>query len=263
METLGYIGALLIGLILGLIGSGGSVLAVPIFTYLFLLDEKVATAYSLFVVGLTSLVGSINYNLKKLINWNQVLLFGLPSIISVVLVRYFIMPNIPDIIISISGNDISRRILILGLFSILLILSSITMFINKQSKTSGIDLNYFKIASEGFIVGGLTGLIGAGGGFLIIPSLVILGKLPIKEAVGTSLVIISLKSLSGFFFGDVFLIQIDWSLILNFTFISIIGIFIGNYLSVYINAKLLKKIFAVFIFIIGFLIIINELLNLQ
>ena len=263
METLGYIGALLIGLILGLIGSGGSVLAVPIFTYLFLLDEKVATAYSLFVVGLTSLVGSINYNLKKLINWNQVLLFGLPSIISVVLVRYFIMPNIPDIIISISGNDISRRILILGLFSILLILSSITMFINKQSKTSRIDLNYFKIASEGFIVGGLTGLIGAGGGFLIIPSLVILGKLPIKEAVGTSLVIISLKSLSGFFFGDVFLIQIDWSLILNFTFISIIGIFIGNYLSVYINAKLLKKIFAVFIFIIGFLIIINELLNLQ
>ncbi|MDC1009647.1 sulfite exporter TauE/SafE family protein [Flavobacteriaceae bacterium] len=262
MEILGYFGALLIGLILGIIGSGGSVLAVPIFTYFFLLDEKIATAYSLFVVGSTSLVGGVNYKIKKLVNWNQVLLFGLPSIISVVFVRYYIIPDIPDIILSISGVDISRRILILGLFSILLILSSIIMFINKHNKPTRSSLNYFKITSEGFLVGALTGLIGAGGGFLIIPSLVILGKLPMKEAVGTSLVIISLKSLSGFFFGDAFLYQIDWILILRFTFISILGILLGNYLSVFINAKLLKKIFAVFIFVVGFLIITTELLNL-
>ena len=262
MEILGYIGALLIGLILGLIGSGGSVLAVPIFIYLFLLDEKIATAYSLFVVGSTSLVGSLSYRKKKLINWNQVLLFGVPSVISVVLVRNFLIPYIPEIIISISGYNVSRRILILGLFSILLILSSIMMFNNKKSKPSRRDLNYLKIISEGSLVGALTGLIGAGGGFLIIPSLVILGKLPMKEAVGTSLVIISLKSLLGFFFGDAFLYQIDWTLILKFTFISILGIFIGNYFSVFINAKLLKKIFGVFIFIVGFLIITNELINL-
>ena len=262
MEILGYIGALLIGLILGLIGSGGSVLAVPIFIYLFLLDEKIATAYSLFVVGSTSLVGSLSYNKKKLINWNQVLLFGVPSVISVVLVRNFLMPYIPEIITSILGYNVSRRTLILGLFSILLIGSSIMMFNDKKSKPSGRDLNYLKITSEGFLVGALTGLIGAGGGFLIIPSLVILGKLPMKEAVGTSLVIISLKSLLGFFFGDAFLYQIDWTLILKFTFISILGIFIGNYFSVFINANLLKKIFGVFIFIVGFLIITNELINL-
>jgi uncharacterized membrane protein YfcA len=136
------------------------------------------------------------------------------------------------------------------------------MFINKHNKPTRSSLNYFKITSEGFLVGALTGLIGAGGGFLIIPSLVILGKLPMKEAVGTSLVIISLKSLSGFFFGDAFLYQIDWILILRFTFISILGILLGNYLSVFINAKLLKKIFAVFIFVLGFLIITTELLNL-
>ena len=176
MEILGYIGALLIGLILGLIGSGGSVLAVPIFIYLFLLDEKIATAYSLFVVGSTSLVGSLSYNKKKLINWNQVLLFGVPSVISVVLVRNFLMPYIPEVITSISGYNVSRRTLILGLFSILLILSSIMMFNDKKSKPSGRDLNYLKITSEGFLVGALTGLIGAGGGFLIIPSLVILGR---------------------------------------------------------------------------------------
>lgn len=262
MEILGYIGALLIGLILGLIGSGGSVLAVPIFIYLFLLDEKIATAYSLFVVGSTSLVGSVSYSIKKLINWNQVLLFGVPSVISVVLVRNFLMPSIPEIITSISGYDISRRALILVLFSILLILSSIMMFNNNKNMLSERGLNYLKIISEGFLVGAITGLIGAGGGFLIIPSLVILGKLPMKEAVGTSLVIISLKSLFGFFFGDAFLYQIDWTLILKFTFISILGIFTGNYFSVFINAKLLKKIFGVFIFIVGFLIITNELINL-
>lgn len=136
------------------------------------------------------------------------------------------------------------------------------MFNNNKNMLSGRGLNYLKITSEGFLVGAITGLIGAGGGFLIIPSLVILGKLPMKEAVGTSLVIISLKSLFGFFFGDAFIYQIDWTLILKFTFISILGIFIGNYLSDYINAKLLKKIFAVFIFIVGFLIITNELFNL-
>jgi uncharacterized membrane protein YfcA len=172
------------------------------------------------------------------------------------------MPYIPEIITSISGYNVSRRTLILGLFSILLILSSIMMFNDKKSKPSKRDLNYLKITSEGSLVGALTGLIGAGGGFLIIPSLVILGKLPMKEAVGTSLVIISLKSLLGFFFGDAFLYQIDWTLILKFTFISILGIFIGNYFSVFINAKLLKKIFGVFIFIVGFLIITNELINL-
>ena len=145
MEILGYIGALLIGLILGLIGSGGSVLAVPIFIYLFLLDEKIATAYSLFVVGSTSLVGSLSYSKKKLINWNQVLLFGVPSVISVVLVRNFLMPYIPEVITSISGYNVSRRTLILGLFSILLILSSIMMFNDKKSKPSKRDLNYLKI----------------------------------------------------------------------------------------------------------------------
>lgn len=142
MEILGYIGALLIGVILGLIGSGGSVLAVPIFIYLFLLDEKIATAYSLFVVGSTSLVGSLSYSKKKLINWNQVLLFGVPSVVSVVLVRNFLMPYIPEIITSISGYNVSRRTLILGLFSILLILSSIMMFNDKKSKPSKRDLNY-------------------------------------------------------------------------------------------------------------------------
>lgn len=263
MELLGFFGALLIGLILGLIGSGGSVLAVPILTYLFLFDEKIATAYSLFIVGTTSLIGSVNYFFRKLINWNQVILFGVPSIISVVLVRYFIIPIIPDTIFTLGQFNISRRLLILGLFSILLILSSYFMVKNqKEYFENNKGKNYFKIISEGFFVGGLTGLIGAGGGFLIIPSLVILGRIPMKEAVGTSLVIISLKSLSGFFLGDSLLYNIDWTFLVKFASISIFGIFIGNYFSHYIDSKVLKKIFAIFILIIGVLIMIYEFLNL-
>lgn len=263
MELLGFFGALLIGLILGLIGSGGSVLAVPILTYLFLFDEKIATAYSLFIVGTTSLIGGVNYFFRKLVNWNQVILFGVPSIISVVLVRYFIIPIIPDTIFTLGQLNISRRLFILGLFSILLIVSSYFMFKNqKEFIESNTAKNYFKIISEGFFVGGLTGLIGAGGGFLIIPSLVILGKIPMKEAVGTSLVIISLKSLSGFFLGDTLLYNIDWIFLFKFASISIFGIFIGNYFSHFIDSKLLKKIFAIFILIIGVLIIIYEFLNL-
>jgi|SRR5210317_1452303 uncharacterized protein len=260
MEIIGYLGALLIGLILGLIGSGGSVLAVPILTYLFLFDEKIATAYSLFIVGTTSFIGGINFFFKKLINWNQVFLFGIPSIVSVVLVRYFIIPEIPEVIFNLGQLSITRRLFILGLFSVLLIFSS--FFMLNDYKISKKKKNYIKIIFEGFVVGGLTGLIGAGGGFLIIPSLVILGKIPMKEAVGTSLVIIAFKSLSGFFLGDAILYNIDWIFLFKFVLISIFGILIGNYFSYYIDSKILKKIFALFILIIGVFIILYEFLNL-
>ncbi len=260
IELIGYLSAIAIGFSLGLIGGGGSILTVPVLLYLFHLDERLATAYSLFIVGSTALVGGIQKNRQGQANIKMAVVFGIPAIIAVFLTRYIIIPAIPDEVFSISNYVVTRRILMMVLFAILMIVASVTMI--KENKDFEIEddhhYNYPLIILEGLVVGILTGLVGAGGGFLIIPALVIFGKQPMKIAVGTSLLIIAVKSLIGFI-GDILHYQIDWQLLLIFTSLSIVGIFLGNALSHKINGQKLKKAFGWFVLAMGIYILIKEL----
>ena len=263
MEILGYTMALIIGLSLGLIGSGGSILAVPVLAYLFSYDEKIATAYSLFIVGAAALVGGLKQYNKNNVDLKTAIIFGIPAIIGVWLVRHFVIPILPNVLFVLGDFEVTRRMGMFGLFALLMLFSAYYMIAENEKKggTGTIKYNYPLIPIEGLIVGAITGFVGAGGGFLIIPALVLLANLEIRKAIGTSLIIIALKSLSGFFLGDALTMEIDWHFILSFSSITIIGILIGEFLGKRINGDKLKKGFgyfislmAVFIFIMEFII---------
>lgn len=261
MEILGYIASIFIGIALGLIGGGGSILTVPVLVYLFAVDAVTATAYSLFIVGLTSAVGSVSYFKNGLVNIKTAIIFGIPSIIAVFFTRAYIVPAIPKEVFTIGSFIVTKSILMMLLFAILMIAASYSM-IKKNNKTKTTEteaqkFNYPVILLEGIVVGMLTGLVGAGGGFLIIPALVLLSKLPMKEAVGTSLVIIAAKSLIGFF-GEGNETVIDWALLAKVSTTAIIGIFVGTLLSKKIDGAKLKPAFGWFVLIMGIYIIIKE-----
>lgn len=261
MEILGYIASIFIGIALGLIGGGGSILTVPVLVYLFAVDAVAATAYSLFIVGLTSAVGSVSYFKNNLVNIKTAIIFGIPSIIAVFLTRAYIVPAIPKEVFTIGSFVVTKSILMMLLFAILMIAASYSMIkkcedCDKQNLEPQ-KFNYPVILIEGAVVGILTGLVGAGGGFLIIPALVILSKLPMKEAVGTSLVIIAAKSLIGFF-GESGETIINWQLLVSVSAFAIVGIFIGTMLSKKIDGAKLKPAFGWFVLVIGIYIIIKE-----
>lgn len=260
MEYLGYFLALIVGLSLGLIGGGGSILAVPILAYLFSFDEKMATAYSLFIVGSAALVGGIRQNKNRNVDWKTAVVFGIPAIVGVWLIRHFVVPILPDILFEFGDFDFTRRMAIFGLFSILMFWAAYTMLSDKKREggTGEVKYNYPLITLEGLIVGGITGLVGAGGGFLIIPALVVLANLEIKKAIGTSLIIIAMKSLLGFFLGDALNMEINWNFLLLFTSLTIAGIFLGVYLGKFIDGKKLKKGFGVFIIVMAVFIFTME-----
>jgi len=262
LEILGYFSALIIGISLGLIGGGGSILAVPVLAYLFSVNEKVATAYSLFIVGASALVGGLKQHLKGYVDWRTAVVFGLPAIVGVSVVRRFVVPALPEVLFNIDDFEFTRRMGMFGLFAILMIPAAFSMLkTRKEKKQKGdrtVKYNYPLIIGEGLLVGGITGMIGAGGGFLIIPALVILANVEMKVAVGTSLIIIAFKSLLGFFIGDALTMEIDWMFLIVFTLISFVGIFIGSYLSNFIDGNKLKKGFGYFIFIMAIFIFYME-----
>jgi len=259
-EFIGYTSAMIIGVSLGLIGGGGSILAVPVLAYLFSIEERTATAYSLFIVGASALIGGLKQHLKGYVDWKTVVVFGVPAIIGVSVVRKFLVPILPDTLFTINHFEFTRRMAMFGLFAVLMIPAGFSMLKGKRTapKSSVVKYNYPLILLEGIIVGAITGLIGAGGGFLIIPALVILANIEIKTAIGTSLIIIAVKSLLGFFIGDAFSMDINWSFLFTFTILSLIGIFIGSYLGNFINGKRLKKSFGYFIFVMAIFIFYME-----
>lgn len=265
METFGYIGALVMGLSLGLIGGGGSILTVPILVYLFSVDTVLATAYSLFIVGLTSLVGSISHITQGNIHWRTAVIFGIPSIVGVYLTRLFLVPLIPQHLFTIAGFAVTKPIFMLIIFAFLMVFASYSMIKEckkcKEAEEKGdIKYNYPMILLEGLVVGVITGLVGAGGGFLIIPALVLLAKLPMKKAVGTSLVIIAMKSLIGFL-GDLKGSEsINWNFLLMFSAIAVVGILIGSLLSKKVSNDKLKPAFGYFVLLMGVYIIAKEIL---
>jgi len=330
-EVIGYIAAVIIGFTLGLIGGGGSILTLPVLGYLLGITPVLATAYSLFVVGISSSVGALNYMRKGLLSYKTAVVFAVPSLIAVYLTRKFLIPAIPETIYTIGQLDITTDLLfililiitmlalilltlntefsgnkkhlkvallvtpaaimvfvvrqfviptlpenlitfgdftltksigIMVFFAIIMLFSSISMIRGRIGKKDLMQetnqLNYPVILLEGIVVGTITGLVGAGGGFLIIPALVLLAGLPMKTAVGTSLLIISFKSLLGFL-GDVSNQNLDWIFLLSFSGLAIIGIFLGTFSSKYVPAEKLKKGFGWFVMVMGVYILSREL----
>lgn len=265
MEVLGYIGALFIGLVLGLIGGGGSILTVPILVYMLGFNPVVATAYSLFVVGTTSLVGAVRNMFKGMVDYKTAFIFALPAFMAVYATRAYLLPAIPEELwvfrFRESEYNITKNLAIMIFFAFMMLAASISMINNKKKSnqaTTAAPYNYSMIIPKGLLVGVLTGVVGAGGGFLIIPALVLLAKLPMKNAVATSLLIIAINSLIGFL-GDVNHLEIDWTFILLFTSLSVIGIFIGIWLNKFIEGNRLKTFFGWFVLVMGIYVIYKEL----
>lgn len=261
IQILGYTGALAIGLVLGLMGSGGSLMAVPIFAYIFHLSPVTTTAYSLFVVGTSAAVPTLQ-NLKTgLINVRLALIFGIPAFISVYGVRRYLMPALPENWLVLDTLLISRDKVIMVLFGLLLLAAALTMIYKRISLVKShrsTKCNFTLLIFEGILVGSVTGIVGIGGGFLIIPALVFLLKIPIKEAIATSLFIIAFKSLIGFL-GDMAYLEINWFFLLVFTVLSIFGILLGRYFSSYIHEEKLQRGFGWFALTMAIFVLHKEL----
>lgn len=260
MSIIGYISAIVIGITLGLIGGGGSILTVPALVYGMGIGATDATAYSLFIVGITALAGAVDYIRKGLVSFRAAAVFALPSLLAVYLTRRFVVPAIPEQIISLGDFAITRDIALMLLFAVLMVASSISMIRSGGSgsdETGEPNFNYPIIVAEGLVVGMLTGLVGAGGGFLIIPALVLLAKLPMRMAVGTSLLVIAAKSLIGFL-GDLSTRAVDWPLLVLFSVFAIGGTFIGSQLSKVVSGAQLKKGFGWFVLAMGIMILARE-----
>ncbi|WP_374400873.1 sulfite exporter TauE/SafE family protein [Flavobacterium sp.] len=258
MEILGYVGALFIGLVLGLTGGGGSILTVPILVYLMSINPVTATAYSLFIVGTTSTFGAIQNYRKNLVDIKNGFIFAIPSFVAVYLTRKFIVPRIPEIIIE-SPILITKDTFLMLFFAVIMVFGALSVLKKKSQNTNSEEKrNLILIGIQTFTIGIIIGLVGAGGGFLIIPSLILFAKLPMRKAVGTSLFIIAMNSLVGFI-GDVQNLEIDWMFLLTFSAISVVGIFIGMYLTKYTNESQLKKIFAYFVLLMAAIILLKEM----
>lgn len=260
MEYLGYFASIIIGISLGLIGGGGSILTIPILVYLFKIDPKLATSYSLFIVGLSAFFGGYNHFKMGNLKLKAALVFAIPSIFSLLVIREVIFPQIATTLFSIADFKVSRDFLIMVIFSLLMILASISMIFKPTNEMSiYTKTNYFQLGGIGFIIGIVTGFLGAGGGFLIIPALLFFAKLSMKEAIGTSLLIIFLNSSIGFV-GDLMIgTQINYPFLLSIAAMALIGIIIGTQLSKRIDGSKLKPAFGWFVLIMGIYIIIREI----
>jgi len=266
-EIYGYLAAVFVGLVLGMIGAGGSILTVPILVYLMGINPVLATVYSLFVVGFTTLIGSVSYIRQGLVNIKTSIAFAVPSLVSIFLTRKYILPSLPEVIYQSGDLIISKDIFILLLFAVIMLFSSLSMiFSNVKEKDDHHSMTMNEnliLIFYGFAVGFVTGMVGAGGGFLIVPALVFFARIPVKAAIGTSLLIISANSLSGFagdLTGDYI---IDWKLLLIFLGFAIAGILVGSRLTKFVSGKNLKKVFGVIVLVMGVYIIFRELSELN
>lgn len=245
-SLLAWPGAIAIGVSLGLLGSGGSIITVPVLVYLLGQDEKIAIAGSLFVVGNIALAGSLQYVRARLIDWRNVLVFGVPGMMGTYL-GALIAAFVPGI-------------LQLSLFALVMLLASY-MMLRPVILTNEVHepRETWKIASDGLFVGVITGLVGVGGGFLIVPALVLLGGLAIHKAVATSLVIIALKSYSGFFkYLDVLdqqNLELDWQTLMLVTGLGIVGSYAGAKIANRVPQDKLKRGFGFFLIVMGIYIL--------
>lgn len=261
MEVVGYIASVFIGLSLGLIGGGGSILTVPILVYFFRIDPLIATTYSLFIVGLTSAVGAGSHFRKGNVHFKTAFIFGIPSLAAVFIMRKWIMPGIPDHLLNMGGVVLTKSMLLMLVFAILMVFASISMIIrNKEKINSNMpSLQYPRLMVQGTMVGIITGFVGVGGGFLIIPSLVLFGGLSMKKAVGTSLMVMTISSLLGLL-GDISReVPFNYTFLIVFSLFAVAGIIGGSYLTKYTNDARLKPVFGWFVLVMGIFVLITTL----
>lgn len=264
IDILGYIGAVCIGLVLGLIGGGGSILTVPVLVYLLGVDRVLATGYSLFIVGISAVFGAYAYWRRKLVDVTMAAVFGIPSMFGVYISRKYVLPNVPDELFHISGFVFTKGVAIMVLFAVLMLGASYFMIRGRKDEPEIVTekrsiQQHITIGIQGLAIGLLTGLLGAGGGFLIVSALVVLTKMPMKLAIGTSLTVIAIKSLFGFL-GEIQEAVIDWHFLLIFTGLAVVGILVGNYLSRFISGQKLKPAFGWFVLVMGIYVLIKELI---
>ena len=275
--------ALVVGAIMGLSGAGGSILTVPILVYVVGVDAVTATAYSLFVVGVTSVVGAASYWRRGLVNVRAAVAFSIPSLVVVFLTRSLLVPAIPAYLGTVAGIAVSKDLFILVLFAVIMALGAISMIVRPRSRltmsgaatvptsappspvaaASSTDgpakVSIALAALEGTVIGVLTGVVGAGGGFAIVPALVVFSRLPMRIAVGTSLTIIAAKSLAGFV-GDVTLQgRFDWGLLVAFTALAVVGILVGSRIGRHVPGDKLRPAFGWFVLVAAAGILVREL----
>lgn len=258
---LGYTGAVLTGLALGLLGGGGALLSIPVLVYLFHIEASVATGYSLFLVGVTALSGAVQNIRNHTVDYKVTLSYGIPSLLTVFSVRRFVIPAMPDILFRIGTYPVDKNHFILLVFCIVLFGAAYKMIrANEEEELASVEgkIYYFNLGLYAIVIGGFLGLVGAGGGFLIIPALVYFAKLPMKKAVGTSLVLVAVNSFIGFMGDLAGSHQIDWIFLLTFAGFSISGILAGGYFSRFIRGNQLKKSFGWFILLIGIYMLVKE-----
>jgi uncharacterized membrane protein YfcA len=257
IAIVGHLLAICIGISLGLIGGGGSILAAPILIYVMSVPPQSAFAMTLVIVGFASVIGAIPHWRQGNVNLNTVILFSPAAMLGAYLgARLVSLPFITPTIQLIT-------------FGVVMLIASITMIRKGNNQTESTVKKadrqtnhlfvprWLAIALEGLAVGVLTGFIGIGGGFLVIPALVLLGNVPMKEAVGTSLIILALKSVTGFA-GYVGNVPIDWNLLISFTIAASIGILAGSYLNQFVSAKQLEKGFGYFVLAVAIFVLIRR-----
>ena len=265
VDFVAYILALFVGVTLGLVGAGGSILTLPILVKVVGIEPKHATTYSLFIVGFTALIGAINYYRKDSLHLKTAAIFCVPSLMIVLVMRRILMPMLPIDLYEFDNFILKTNTVIILIFASIMILAATSMIRGKQKDTdnqdiTNIDFNYRAIFFQGIIIGFLTGLVGAGGGFLIVPSLGRFAKLPIRLTIGTSLVIITVNSLLGFVTDLVAIdFPIEWDFLLIFSAIAGCGIFIGMYIGNFIKATQLKKIFGWFVLAMAIYLLSKEI----
>jgi len=265
LTIIGYICFLIIGLILGLIGGGGSILGVPVLVYIMSCNAEEATAYSLFIVGLTSLIGAIAYLKKGEISAEALIQFAIASLVTVFCMRRFVIPAIPTEF-NLLGIHTSKHTLIMLTFSLLIVASAMSM-IRKRKQNRVTQAKWDEFAKTpfglpfvillGICVGVITGFVGAGGGFIIVPVLIFFVRLNFKKAIGTSLCIIALNSLIGFT-GNLGTLPVDWTFLLSISTFAIAGILIGSQLAGKIPAQKLKPAFGWFTLMVGVFVLLKE-----
>ncbi len=239
-------------------GSGGSILTVPVLVYIAGMSPNVAISNSLFIVGITSLAGVVNYGAKRMVDFKAAFTFAVPSLVSVVLVRSVLLPLIPENLFSLNSFVVSKDLVLMVLFAVVMLVAARGMLKKNKTILEDKTATPTRLIITGFFTGIITGLLGAGGGFLIVPALVLVLKQDIKQAVGTSLLIIALNALTGFV-ADLPNTSANWNFLLGFSGISIIGLLAGAYISRFIKGATLKPILGWFILVMGVFIIIKEL----
>ncbi|MBS1937667.1 MAG: sulfite exporter TauE/SafE family protein [Bacteroidetes bacterium] len=264
-EIPGYAAAVLMGLSLGLMGGGGSILTVPILVYLFGMDAVTATGLSLFIVGATSGVGLLSHHRQGNVQWRAAAAFGLASITSVYATRHWLVPALPDPILRAGAATLGKDTAILGLFAVMMLASAWRMIRGRQPApaVAPVQHNTASLLLTGMGVGLLTGVLGAGGGFLIVPALVLLARMDMKQAVGTSLFIITANALIGFL-GDRQVHLADHiPLLVPFLALAVLGILAGSMLAKHVDSRHLRPAFGWFILAMGTYILMHELYTLN